>query len=61
MDFYVTNGSLSVGSIELLAVGSASLFLIGDAQTIQLSSAFDTPPSSLIVSTTGFVPFAPKG
>jgi spore germination protein PD len=61
MEFYVTNGSLSVGSIEVLGVASASLFLIGDAQTIQLSSAFDTPPTSLIVDTAGFVPFAPKG
>ncbi|MGM9924010.1 MAG: spore gernimation protein GerPD [Bacillus sp. (in: firmicutes)] len=59
MNYHVTNENLCVGKIKVIAVASSSLFLIGDAQTIQLSSAFDTPPESLIVGPV--VPLAPKG
>lgn len=58
MDFHVINGELCVENIEVLGVSASSLFLIGDAQTIQLSSAFDTPPESLIIGPT--FPFTPK-
>lgn len=59
MEFNVTNCGIYVGHIETNGVSSASLFLIGDAETIELSSAFDTPPESLIIG--AVVPFAPKG
>lgn len=59
MDFHVVNGELCVENIEVVGVSASSLFLIGDAQTIQLSSAFDTPPESLIIGPT--FPFIPKG
>ncbi|MGE7764068.1 spore gernimation protein GerPD [Peribacillus sp. NPDC096540] len=58
MEFNVTNHQLCVGDVKITGVASSALFLIGDVQTIQLSSAFDTPPESLIV--TPFV-IAPKG
>ncbi|WP_153124834.1 spore gernimation protein GerPD [Peribacillus tepidiphilus] len=59
MELHVTNENLCVGHIQLNSVSSSSLFLVGDANTIQLSSAFDTPPESLIIGP--FVPLAPKG
>lgn len=59
MEFNVTNHQLCVGDIHIIGVASSALFLIGDVQTIQLSSAFDTPPESFIVGP--FVPLAPKG
>ncbi|KMY49050.1 spore gernimation protein GerPD [Peribacillus loiseleuriae] len=60
MEFNITNGELCVGQIEVRIVASSSVFQIGDVQTIQLSSAFDTPPEALIVGTS-FLPLAPKG
>ncbi|AMM92102.1 spore gernimation protein GerPD [Peribacillus simplex] len=59
MEFNVINHQLCVGDIKIIGVSSSALFLIGDVQTVQLSSAFDTPPESLIIGPT--VPFAPKG
>ncbi|RFU62150.1 spore gernimation protein GerPD [Peribacillus glennii] len=59
MVFNVTNCGLNVGSIDVIGISSAALFLIGDADTIQLSSAFDTPPESLIIG--ALVPFVPQG
>lgn len=47
MEFNVTNHQLCVGEIKVIGVASSALFLIGDVQTVQLSSAFDTPPESL--------------
>ncbi|MFS0782931.1 spore gernimation protein GerPD [Bacillus sp. 1P06AnD] len=58
MDYHVTNENLCVGKVKVIGVASSSLLLIGDAQTIQLSSAFDTPPESLIIGP--LVPLAPK-
>lgn len=58
MNFQVYNRDLSVGNIRIVGVASSSLFLVGDAQTIQLSSVFDTPPESLIIGP--FVPLTPK-
>ncbi|MBA9025233.1 MULTISPECIES: hypothetical protein [Bacillaceae] len=60
MEFNITNGELCVGQIDVSIVASSSLFLIGDVQTIQLASAFDTPPESLIIGT-AFAPLTPKG
>jgi spore germination protein PD len=57
MNFTVHNNGLSVGSIKVLGVSSSSILLVGDAQTIQLASAFDTPPQSLIIGP--FVPLQP--
>jgi spore germination protein PD len=48
MEFNVVNHQLSVGDIKIIGVSSSSLFVIGDVQTVQLSSAFDTPPTSLL-------------
>ncbi|CAN7468233.1 MULTISPECIES: hypothetical protein [Bacillaceae] len=59
MNLQVINRELSVGSIDIAGVASSSLVLIGDADIIQLTSAFDTPPESLIVGP--FVPLTPKG
>ncbi|KPL61466.1 MULTISPECIES: hypothetical protein [Rossellomorea] len=59
MNLQVINRELSVGSIDIAGVASSSLVLIGDADIIQLTSAFDTPPESLIIGP--FVPLTPKG
>ncbi|MGE6609451.1 spore gernimation protein GerPD [Peribacillus sp. NPDC076916] len=59
MEFNVINHQLCVGDIKIIGIASSALFLIGDVQTVQLSSAFDTPPESLIIGPV--VPFAPKG
>ncbi|XWN52780.1 spore gernimation protein GerPD [Anoxybacillus flavithermus] len=49
MNMTVVNHHLSVGHIAIGGVASASLVLVGDSETIQLASAFDTPPESLII------------
>ncbi|KSU62181.1 spore gernimation protein GerPD [[Bacillus] enclensis] len=59
MNLQVINRELSVGNIDIQGVASASLVLIGDADIIQLASAFDTPPESLLIGP--FVPLTPKG
>ncbi|MEG9296299.1 spore gernimation protein GerPD [Mangrovibacillus sp. Mu-81] len=59
MNLQVINRELSVGSIDIEGVASASLVLIGDADVIQLASAFDTPPESLLIGP--FVPLSPEG
>ncbi|WP_064092208.1 hypothetical protein [Rossellomorea aquimaris] len=59
MNLQVINRELTVGNIEIAGVASSSLVLIGDADVIQLASAFDTPPESLIIGP--FVPLTPKG
>lgn len=58
MNFTVINHDLQVGAIKIIGVSSSSVFLIGDANTITLSSVFDTPPESLIIG--AFVPLAPQ-
>ncbi|MFO1445498.1 spore gernimation protein GerPD [Bacillus sp. Bva_UNVM-123] len=58
MNFHVYNRELSVGNIRIIGVASSSMLMVGDTQTIQLASAFDTPPESLIIGP--FVPLAPK-
>lgn len=59
MNLQVINRELLVGNIEIAGVASSSLVLVGDADIIQLASAFDTPPESLIIGP--FVPLTPKG
>ncbi|HLU20856.1 spore gernimation protein GerPD [Lederbergia graminis] len=59
MELHVVNHELSVGNIEVGGVTTSSLFLIGDADCINLSSAFDTPPESLIIGP--IVPLAQEG
>ncbi len=49
MEFNVVNHEISVGNIKVVGVSSASIFLVGDVQTVQLASAFDTPPTSFIL------------
>ncbi|MEH7355575.1 spore gernimation protein GerPD [Neobacillus drentensis] len=49
MNFEVYNRVLHVENISITAVASSSLFMVGDTETIQLTSAFDTPPESLII------------
>ncbi|MDR6554339.1 spore gernimation protein GerPD [Paenibacillus qinlingensis] len=51
---HVENKQLCVGDIRIVGVSSASVFLIGDTEVISLSSMFDTPPESVIIS-----PFVP--
>ncbi|MFD0048809.1 spore gernimation protein GerPD [Actinomycetes bacterium NPDC127524] len=59
MEFNVTNHEICVGEIKVTGVAASSLLHIGDVQTVQLSSAFDTPPESLIIGP--FVPFSAQG
>ncbi len=58
MNFTVVNKNVSVDNVRIIGVSSSSLFLVGDADTITLSSAFDTPPESLIIGP--FVPLSPE-
>ncbi|WP_416148232.1 spore gernimation protein GerPD [Salipaludibacillus sp. HK11] len=56
MNFTVVNKEISVDNVRVLGVASSSIFLVGDADSIALSSVFDTPPESLIIGP--FVPLA---
>lgn len=56
MNFNVVNEELKVGEIKILGVSTSSVVLIGDTEEINCSSAFDTPPESLIIGS-----FAPLG
>ncbi|WP_204416671.1 spore gernimation protein GerPD [Bacillus tianshenii] len=59
MNFHVVNHNLQVGDIDILGVSSSGIFLIGDAQSIVLTSYFDTPAESLIIGP--FVPLTTEG
>ncbi|WP_394235503.1 spore gernimation protein GerPD [Niallia oryzisoli] len=59
MNFEVVNRELCVGSIRIIGVSSSSLLMVGDANSIQLTSLFDTPAESLIIGP--FVPLTPGG
>ncbi|WP_026692688.1 hypothetical protein [Peribacillus kribbensis] len=52
MIFNVVNKGICVGDIKISAVTSSSVLLVGDTKSIQMSSAFDTPPESLIIAPT---------
>lgn len=54
LNLHVENKELCVGTVRIVGVASASIFLIGDTEIISLSSMFDTPPESVIISS--FVP-----
>ncbi|OAS17360.1 spore gernimation protein GerPD [Paenibacillus oryzisoli] len=56
---HVENKQICVGDIRIVGVSSASVFLIGDTEVISLSSMFDTPPESVIISP--FVPLPSEG
>jgi spore germination protein PD len=58
MIFEVYNRDLCIGNIKIMAVASSSLVMVGDSEIIQLASAFDTPPESLIIGP--FVPLEPE-
>jgi spore germination protein PD len=62
MNFNVVNEGLSVGNVRITGVTTSSIFLIGDAEHIDCSSVFDTPPESLIIGQIQFpeVPLAPE-
>lgn len=49
MNFTVVNRGLSVGDIRIVGVTTSSLVLLGDANEIECSSVFDTPPESIII------------
>lgn len=54
LNLHVENKQLFVGDVRIVGVASSSIFLIGDTEVISLSSMFDTPPESVIIS-----PFVP--
>jgi spore germination protein PD len=56
--FHVENKQIAVGDIRIIGVAASSVLLIGDTEVISLSSIFDTPPESVIVST--LAPLAPE-
>lgn len=49
MEFNVVNHGLCIGKVDIGGISSSSLLLVGDVNSVQLASAFDTPPSSFIV------------
>lgn len=59
MNFQVYNRDLHIGDIRVMGVSSSSILMVGDAETIQLTSAFDTPAESLIIGP--FVPLSAEG
>jgi spore germination protein PD len=59
MNYTVNNRDVHIGDIHLIAVTSSAVFLIGDADVINIASAFDTPPESLIIGP--FVPLIQRG
>ncbi|KGX87794.1 hypothetical protein [Pontibacillus litoralis] len=59
MMFEVHNCQLQIGNVKIDAISSSSTFLIGDNEQMALSSIFDTPPESIII--TPFVPLGRNG
>ncbi|MCR8641200.1 spore gernimation protein GerPD [Paenibacillus sp. N1-5-1-14] len=57
MKMTVVNKEVCVGNIRIVGVASSSVFLIGDTKVINCTSAFDTPPESVIQGP--LVPLAP--
>ncbi|WP_188207097.1 spore gernimation protein GerPD [Alkalibacillus aidingensis] len=57
MNVKFINEQLYVDNIEITGVSSSSLFLIGDANHLQFSSSFDTPPESYYIE--NIVPVVP--
>lgn len=59
INYTVINRDLCIGNIKIIGVTTSSVLLIGDTDTIAMTSAFDTPPESLIIGP--FVPLIPLG
>ncbi|MCY9665324.1 spore gernimation protein GerPD [Paenibacillus alginolyticus] len=59
MNLHVENKQLFVGDVRIIGVASSSIFLIGDTEVVSLSSMFDTPPESVIISP--FIPLPSEG
>ncbi|WP_090825323.1 spore gernimation protein GerPD [Paenibacillus sp. yr247] len=59
MNLHVENKQIFVGDVRIVGVASSSVFLIGDTEVISLSSMFDTPAESVIISP--FVPLPSEG
>jgi spore germination protein PD len=59
LNLHVENKQLFVGDVRIIGVASSSIFLIGDTEVVSLSSMFDTPPESVIISP--FVPLPSEG
>ncbi|MDG5473444.1 spore gernimation protein GerPD [Jeotgalibacillus sp. ET6] len=49
----------TITHLQISSISSSSLVHVGDVCSIQLDSAFDTPPESLIIGP--FVPLQPEG
>lgn len=49
MNVKIVNRKLAVHEFNIIGVSISSVLLIGDAQSISAGSAFDTPPTSLVV------------
>ena len=49
----------NITHLQIGSVSSSSLVHVGDVGSIQLDSAFDTPPESMIIGP--FVPLQPEG
>ncbi|MCP8615542.1 spore gernimation protein GerPD [Salirhabdus salicampi] len=50
MNFTVHNYGLHVDHVRITGVSSSSLFLVGDMNKVKLSSMYDTPPESYVVT-----------
>lgn len=50
MALTIHNHVLQVGHIEVMGVTASSVLLVGDNESIVLSSIYDTPPESLIIT-----------
>ncbi|AQR76937.1 spore gernimation protein GerPD [Paenibacillus larvae] len=48
MKLTVINKDIYVNKIKVIGVASSSVLLVGDSQVITCSSAFDTPPESVL-------------
>ncbi|WP_036633453.1 hypothetical protein [Paenibacillus alginolyticus] len=59
LNLHVENKQLFVGDVRIIGVASSSIFLIGDTEVVSLSSMFDTPPESVIISP--FIPLPSEG
>ncbi|GAA0454774.1 spore gernimation protein GerPD [Alkalibacillus silvisoli] len=55
MNVNFINEHLNVGNIEITGVSSSSLFIVGDADHLQFTSTFDTPPEAYFIESV--VPF----
>ncbi|MGG1572052.1 hypothetical protein [Fictibacillus sp. NRS-1165] len=49
MHVKVINRKIAVHELDIMGVSISSILLIGDAESISSGSAFDTPPTSLVV------------